>query len=148
MASRSRPITVAGAPHTSTSPIWTCIVSGTKQIIISVKAGNVTASQVRDLRGVIEREGAEIGVLLSFEASTQPMRSEAAGAGFYQSPWGTHPRIQLLTVGELLSGKKIDYPPARQVNVTYKKAERVKSAAGEQLSMVAEPRAEYQIEDD
>ena len=39
----------------------------TKQIVFSVKAGGVTVSQVRDLRGVLERETAEIGVLLSFE---------------------------------------------------------------------------------
>ncbi|HVW71716.1 MAG TPA: DNA methyltransferase, partial [Candidatus Paceibacterota bacterium] len=69
----------------------------TEQVIISVKAGHVTASQVRDLRGVIEREKAAIGVLLSFEEPTAPMRKEAASAGFYTSPWGQFPRIQLLT---------------------------------------------------
>src|SRR5437660_1125245 len=42
----------------------------TKQIIISVKAGTLHRSQVHELRGVIEREKAEIGVLLSFEQPT------------------------------------------------------------------------------
>ncbi len=110
----------------------------TKQIIISVKAGHVTVSQVRDLRGVIQREEAEIGVLLSFEEPTQPMRSEAAGAGFYKSPWGSHARIQLLTIGDLLDGKKIDMPPPRQTNATFKKAAKATTPAPENLELAIE----------
>ena len=46
-----------------------------KQIILSVKAGeNVNVAQVRDLRGVIEREKAEIGVLISMEPPSKPNR--------------------------------------------------------------------------
>jgi len=98
----------------------------TKQIIFSVKAGKVTVSHVRDLHGVIDREQAPIGVLLSMQEPTQPMRTEAAGAGFYDSPWGTrHPRLQLLTVGELLKGKGVDMPPSRDMR-TFKKAPKVK----------------------
>ncbi len=81
-----------------------------KQVIVSVKAGKVQVSHVRDLRGVIDREQAQIGVLISFNEPTQPMRQEAASAGFYTSPWGQHPRLQLLTVAELLAGKRIDMP--------------------------------------
>ncbi len=111
----------------------------TKQIIISVKAGHLTPAYVRDLRGVIEREGAQIGVLISFETPTQPMRSEAAGAGFYESSgWGKFPRLQLLTVGELLAGRGIDYPRTRGANVTYKKAQAAKVTSGDQLDLVAE----------
>ena len=63
-------------------------------------------AHVRDLRGVIEREKAEIGVLITMQEPTQPMRTEAAGSGFYDSPWATrHPRLQLLTVEELLGGQ-------------------------------------------
>jgi hypothetical protein len=50
------------------------------------------------------------------------MRTEAAKAGFYTSPWGNHPRLQLLTVGELLAGTRLDYP--HLVNVTFKAAPR------------------------
>ena len=81
-----------------------------KQAIVSVKAGKVQVSHVRDLRGVLDREKAQIGVLISFHEPTQPMRTEAASAGFYQSPWGNHPRMQLFTVAELLAGKKLDMP--------------------------------------
>lgn len=107
--------------------------TATKQIILSVKAGHVTVSQVRDLRGVVERETAGIGVLISFERPTQQMRAEAASAGFYESPWGKHRRVQLLTIEELLEGKGIDYPRTEGVNVTFKRAPRVKPRKAEQL---------------
>ncbi|MCX5804057.1 MAG: DNA methyltransferase [Proteobacteria bacterium] len=95
----------------------------TKQIILSVKSGHTNVAHVRDLRGVIEREKAEIGVLITLEEPTKHMRAEVAGAGFYDSPWGKRfPRLQILTVSELLDGKGIDYPPPSQVNVTFKKA--------------------------
>jgi DNA modification methylase len=93
----------------------------TKQIILSVKSGKIPPAHLRELRGVIDREDAEIGVLLTLRPPTQPMRSEAAKAGFYSSPWGTkHPRLQIITIEELLEGKRIDYPQSR-ANVTYKR---------------------------
>lgn len=98
----------------------------TRQVIISVKAGKVQASHVRDLEGVLQREKADIGVVLTFEEPTKPMRQEAASAGFFTSPWGKHPRLQLLTVGELLAGKGIDYPRTAGANVTLKAAPRVR----------------------
>lgn len=102
----------------------------TKQIIFSVKAGHVSVPHVRDLRGVLDREQAEIGALLALEEPTQPMRSEAASAGFYQAPSGKrYARIQLLTVAQLLEGRGIDYPPEQErMDATFKKAPRVKTA--------------------
>jgi SAM-dependent methyltransferase len=97
----------------------------TKQIIFSVKAGHVAVSHVRDLWGVIEREKAQIGVLISMEEPTQAMRTEAAKAGFYDPPFGGkekhYPRLQLLTVTDLLQGKEVAYP-AFKANVTFKAA--------------------------
>jgi site-specific DNA-methyltransferase (adenine-specific) len=81
-----------------------------KQLIVSVKAGKVQVSHVRDLVGVVQREQAQVGVLISLNEATQPMREEAATAGFYSSPWGRHSKMQLLTVSELLEGKTIDMP--------------------------------------
>ncbi len=83
------------------------------QIIFSVKSGHVSPSQVRDLHGVVEREKAAIGVFITLEHPTAPMRSEAASNGFYvASELGgkRYPRIQILTIEELLHGRKIDYP--------------------------------------
>ncbi len=100
----------------------------TKQIVLSVKSGHASVAHVRDLLGVLEREGAAIGVLITLQEPTQPMRTEAAGAGFYRSPgWNTeYPRLQVLTVAGLLEGKGIHMPPLGQVNVTYKKAPKAK----------------------
>ena len=104
----------------------------TKQIVISVKAGKLHAPYVRDLRGVMEREHAEMGVLLSLEEPTAKMRTEAASAGFYESAWGKHPRLQLMPVGELLDGRKLDAPPPRQTSVTFKRAPRARERSAEQ----------------
>lgn len=115
----------------------------TKQIIFSVKAGHTTVAHVRDLRGVVEREKAALGVLITMEENTKPMRSEAASAGFYQSPgWHTkHPRLQVLTVQELLGGARVDMPPIRHVNVTYKRAPKATKADAEVIELsFGEPR--------
>lgn len=107
----------------------------TRRVVFSVKAGKLVPAYVRDLRGVIERESAEIGVLLSFEEPSPGMRSEAAEAGFYESPWGRHPRIQLRTVGDLLVGKGVDYPHVTGANVTFRRAARAVGRAVEQRSL-------------
>ncbi|MEW6223206.1 MAG: DNA methyltransferase [Chloroflexota bacterium] len=83
-----------------------------KQIVLSVKSGHLVPAHVRDLRGVLVREDAEIGVLISFEEPTPGIKAEAASAGFYSSTGHAYPRIQLRTVEELLAGKGIQYPPA------------------------------------
>jgi hypothetical protein len=95
--------------------------SQTKQVIFSVKAGHTNVAHVRDLSGVLTREGAAIGVLISMEDPTQPMKAEAASAGLYHSPgWNQdYPRIQLRTIAELLAGKGIDVPLQ---HVTFKQA--------------------------
>jgi DNA modification methylase len=108
----------------------------TRLIVLSVKSGNTSVKDVRDLGGVLQREKAEIGVLITLEEPTKPMRAEAASGGFYTSPWGgKHPRLQILTIEQLLGGHRIDYPAAGQrVDKTFKRAP---SAA---LPKVAEPR--------
>jgi len=99
-----------------------------KQVIISVKAGKTGVGHVRDLRGVLSREKAEIGVLITMQAPTKPMVKEAAAAGFYKSAWGTNLRLQIITIEELLAGKGIDRPPTR-ADATFKKAPRVAKEA-------------------
>jgi len=83
-----------------------------KQVVLQVKSGHVTSAQVRDLRGVVERENASIGVLITLQEPTRQMRAEAASAGFYVSPvlQRRYPRLQVLTVDELLHGARIKYP--------------------------------------
>jgi site-specific DNA-methyltransferase (adenine-specific) len=92
----------------------------TKKVIISVKAGKTSASHVRDLRGVIERDKAQLGAILTMNAPTKPMKTEAASAGFYHSPlWDKdYPKLQILTIEQLLAGKGLAMPP---VNTTFKR---------------------------
>ena len=101
------------------------------QIIISVKGGKVSVPMLRDLRGVVDREKAKIGVLISMKAPTAAMRKEAATAGFYETPWGKHPRLQLLTIKDLLDGKRIDCPPSR---LTHRRA-RPKDRKADQMEI-------------
>ena len=105
-----------------------------KTIIVQVKSGHVNASHIRDLKGVLEREKAQIGVYITLEEPTKPMIEEAASAGFYEPehfPGNYYPRMQILTIQELLHGKKVDYPRHAPV-ATFKKAQRVRKANGEE----------------
>ncbi len=108
-----------------------------ESVILSVKAGKTGPSHVRDLKGVLEREKAAIGALITMQEPTAEMKTEAVMAGFYQSEtWGRkYPRMQLLTVAELLAGKKIEMPPIRQVGATFKKAPKATGTQGEQVKL-------------
>jgi len=100
-----------------------------KSVIISVKGGHVTASQVRDLRGVIEREDAAMGVFITLEPATAPMKKEAAEAGVWQTKslaGSAHPRLQILTIEELLAGKRIDMPAQQDIR-SFKQAPKAKA---------------------
>ena len=100
----------------------------TQKIVFSVKGGSTGPDHLRELRGVVEREDAAIGALLCLQRATKAMRSEAADAGFYTSPWGRHPRVQILTIQDLFSGVQLDAPPTRQLDRTFRKAPRVAAA--------------------
>lgn len=117
----------------------------TRQIVFSVKAGERLAPTfVRDLRGVVDGEHAEIGVLITFKEPTAGMRAEAASAGFYTSPWGNHPRLQLRTVGQLLAGQGIDYPHVTGANVTHRRAARATGERPEALELFPTPSHEQE----
>jgi len=83
-----------------------------KKAIISVKAGGqVHSSMIRDLGHVIDREKADFGIFITLEKPTEPMVKESATKGFYSSQSGhTYPRIQVLTIEEILQGKKPNIP--------------------------------------
>ncbi|KKM08431.1 DNA methylase [Clostridiales bacterium PH28_bin88] len=102
-----------------------------KQVMVQVKSGNVNSGTIRDLRGVIERDNAPIGVLVTLENPSRDMIREAVSAGFYSSElWQQkYPRLQILTIEELLTGKTVQMPPAYSA---FKKAERVKKQEGTQ----------------
>jgi len=92
--------------------------------IVQVKSGKVSVKDVRDLGHVIDREKAQIGILITLEKPTRGMRKEAITKGYHESPAfkGKFPRIQILTIEDLLSGKRPNTPPSLSV---YKNAQRV-----------------------
>jgi len=99
----------------------------TKAIIIQVKCGHINRGMIDALKGVVEREEAQIGVFITLQKPTKPMQKEALSAGFYKSPSGKpYPKIQILTIEDLIDGNKnIERPPKVAINdVTFKKAKR------------------------
>jgi site-specific DNA-methyltransferase (adenine-specific) len=110
--------------------------SDIKKIIIQVKSGeHISSAQVRDLKGTIDREKAVIGVFITLEEPTRDMKKESASTEFYKSPLGSkHPKIQILKIEELLGGKEIDYPRSA-VDVTLKRAPKVKDNSEKQTEM-------------
>ncbi|MGE5585804.1 MAG: DNA methyltransferase [Bacillota bacterium] len=97
-----------------------------KSVVVQVKSGHVNSGMVRDLKGTMEREKASIGVFITLNEPTREMVKEAATAGFYESPLGQqYPRLQILTVREMLEGKRILMPSElARVDTTFKKAAR------------------------
>ncbi|MDI6734573.1 MAG: DNA methyltransferase [Patescibacteria group bacterium] len=83
------------------------------KLLVQVKGGGVHRDHVATLKGDVERERADGGVLITLEKPTKPMREEAIGAGFYKVKFGNEfefPRIQILTIEDLLSNKKPKVP--------------------------------------
>lgn len=106
--------------------------------VVSVKSGrNISSRDIRDLRGTIEREKAELGIFVTLEKPTKDMVHEAVEAGMYEVPFtGEHVRrIQILTIAELLDGKGIDLPRVRNV-VTLPKATRATLVKPNQASLL------------
>ncbi len=84
-----------------------------KKIILQVKGGHAGVAQVRDLKGVLEREQAEIGVFLTLRKPTRQMQKEADDAGSFvdpEFPERRFTRLQILTIEDIFAGKKINLP--------------------------------------
>jgi len=94
-----------------------------KKILIQVKSGKVGVRDIRDLLGTVVREEAALGVFITLEKPTADMKTESVSAGHYFSPgWNkNYPKIQILTVEELLKGGEILMPPVR---ATFKEAKK------------------------
>ena len=99
-----------------------------KKIVVSVKGGeNVSVAMVRDFAHVIDREKAAMGFFVTLVDPTKNMVSEGVGTGYYTSPLtgAKFPRLQVLTIEGLLSGKEQPrYPRMDAGGLTFKKAKR------------------------
>lgn len=96
----------------------------TDKCIIEVKGGSIGDAQIRSLIGAMERAGAPMGIFLTLREPTKPMKATAAAAGFWETDWGQIPRVQIVTVEQLLTSPvpPVHLPMAR--SDTYKKAAR------------------------
>ena len=99
-----------------------------KRALVQVKSGKVKSGDIRDLNGTIQREDAAIGIFITLESPSRDMQKEAVAAGFYHSDgWNKdYPKLQILTIADLLSGVDVKLPPA---TITFKQAEKVKATA-------------------
>ena len=105
-----------------------------KRVLVQVKSGHVKSGDIRDLKGTVEREGAVIGVFITLEEPSKDMNTEAVSSGFYNSPgWGQkYPKIQILTIADLLKGVDVKMPPAFG---TFKQAQKVQQPDADQAML-------------
>jgi site-specific DNA-methyltransferase (adenine-specific) len=99
-----------------------------KEIVVSVKGGKLKAPFVRELQGAVARERAPMGILVTLHDPSKQMIRDAARSQFYACSLGTYPKIQIITVKDLLSGKQFDLPPIQRMDETRK---RILSVAAE-----------------
>ncbi len=106
-----------------------------QRVVVQVKSGHVGVNAVRELKSVAADDA--IGVLITLEPPTAPMKVESVEAGYYHSPiWNKdYPKIQILTIEELLQGKTVEMPPQTQTSVTFAKAPKISKKEGKQLRL-------------
>jgi site-specific DNA-methyltransferase (adenine-specific) len=117
----------------------------TGEVRKAVKSGHVTRSMIGDLNSARQREKAEMAVFITLEKSKKPMLDEATAAGFYRPPEQPNhriPRMQILTIEDLLvGGKQPELPRLAQMQ-TFKKPPRVyKGKPAEQAGLFEKLRA-------
>ena len=108
-----------------------------KRIVVQVKSGGVQRNQVATLKSDMEREKADIALFVTLKPPTRPMEQEALEAGFYAPeafPDHQFPRVQLLTIEDLLSGAQPQYPRYAPA-ATFQRAPR-RRARGRQARIV------------
>jgi len=88
----------------------------TGKCVFQVKSGGANRATIATLNSDRQREKAEIGILITM-GDTKPMRGEAAAAGKYKHPMLNREddRIQIVTIAEILEGKRIDLPMGRDM---------------------------------
>jgi site-specific DNA-methyltransferase (adenine-specific) len=82
-----------------------------EKVLVSVKGGdNVGPNMVRDLKGTVEREQALGGLFVTLAEPTREMQREAASAGFFDTSFGKFPKLQIITIAQLMAGMRPDLP--------------------------------------
>ncbi len=104
---------------------------------MQVKSGHVNRGMIATLKGGMDREDAAVGIFITLQEPTEPMRQEATGAGFYEPeslPGNRYPKVQILTIEQLLDGEQPEYPRFAAPQ-TFRKAPRRRRREGAQRSL-------------
>ncbi len=108
-----------------------------KRIAVQVKSGNVNRGEVAKLKADMQTTRAEIGLFITLNPPTRPMLQEASSAGFYTPehyPDHRYPRLQILTIEELLAGGEAQYPRIAPP-ATFRRAPRRHRQRGQQSKL-------------
>ena len=108
-----------------------------KRVVVQVKSGQVRRDMIATLKGDMARENAEIGLFITLNQPTRPMIQEAASAGIYTPehyPDHRYPRVQILTIEDLLSGTQAEYPRFAP-DATFARAPRRRQSSNSQRLM-------------
>jgi len=84
-----------------------------RKIVVQAKGGtHIGANIVRDLLGTVQNTKSAMGILITLHEPTQPMKEAAMEAEYYESSvWKEkYPKIQIITIEELFSGKRPKLP--------------------------------------
>lgn len=105
------------------------------RILVSVKGGKIVGPQfVRDLLGTVETQKAQMGVLITMAEPTPGVLDAANHGGTYK--WDitgqVYPKVQVITIADLLTGKRPDMPAAL---LPYIQAAKATAPAAPQMSI-------------
>ena len=107
-----------------------------KTVLVQVKSGHVQRNIIATLKGDMEREKAELGLLVTLEPPTGPMEQEAMSAGVYvpeRFPDRQYPRVQIATIEDLLNGHGPDLPRLGLADApTFRRAARRRATSASQ----------------
>lgn len=84
------------------------------RVLVSVKGGATNPGHVRDLVGTVDSQRAAMGIFVSMIEPTRGMIEAANQSGFYNHPANGQrfPKVQLISVQDLLNDKKPNMPTA------------------------------------
>ena len=111
-----------------------------KTTLVQVKSGHVQRNVIATLKGDMEREKAELGLLVTLEPPTKPMLREAMSAGVYvpeRFPDRQFQRVQIATIEDMLNGAGPDLPRLGLADApTFRRAARQRRSEGKAQRML------------
>lgn len=108
-----------------------------REVVVSVKGGKLKPTFIRELQGAVARERAPMGVLITLKEPSKQMIRDAASSGFYTCGSGTYPKIQVITVKEILADARFELPPIQQMEEARKRTMAVAAASQMPLPGIA-----------